>query len=51
MPYIVACDEDEGFSQKALFDQLCPGQTLITDSGKASVPASTGSSLTGIDLE
>lgn len=47
MPYIVACDEDAGFSQKALFDQLCPGQTLITDSVKASVPASTGSSSTG----
>lgn len=46
MPYIVACDEDSGFSQKGLFDQLCPGQTLITDSGKASVPASTGSSST-----
>lgn len=47
MPYIVACDEDEGFSQKALFDQLCPGQTLITDAVKASVPVSTGSSSTG----
>lgn len=47
MPYIVACDEDEGFSQKALFDQLCPGQTLITDTVKPSVPASTGSSSVG----
>lgn len=47
MPYIVACDEDSGFSQKALFDQLCPGQTLITDAVKASVPTTTGSSSTG----
>lgn len=45
MPYIVACDEDEGFTMKGLFDQLCPGQTLITDAGKASVAStSTGSS-------
>lgn len=44
MPYIVACDEDEGFTMKGLFDQLCPGQTLIT--AAASVPASTGSSST-----
>lgn len=48
MPYIVACDEDEGFTMKGLFDQLCPGQTLITDSGKASVATtSTTSSSTG----
>ena len=47
MPYIVACDEDAGFSQKALFDQLCPGQTLITNAAKASVPALTGSSSVG----
>lgn len=47
MPYIVACDEDEGFSMKGLFDQLCPGQTLITDAGKASVATSTTSSSTG----
>lgn len=46
MPYITACDEDDGFTQKALFDQLCPGQTLITAPVKASVPASTGSSST-----
>lgn len=46
MPYITACDEDENFTQKALFDQLCPGQTLITAPVKASVPASTGSSST-----
>lgn len=46
MPYIVACDEDEGFTMKGLFDQLCPGQTLITAPVKASVPTSTGSSST-----
>lgn len=47
MPFIVACDEDEGFTEKALFDQLCPGQTLITDAGTASVATSTTSSSTG----
>lgn len=39
MPYLVACDEDKDFtSEKALFDQLCPGQTLITASGKGVTP-------------
>lgn len=47
MPYIVACDEDAGFTMKGLFDQLCPGQTLITDAGTASVATSTSSSSTG----
>lgn len=34
MPYMVAMSTDEGFSEKALFDQIYPGQTLITDKSK-----------------
>lgn len=30
MPYIVASSVDSGFSEKALFDQICPNQTLIS---------------------
>lgn len=30
MPYMQCSSEDSGFSLKAMFDQVCPGQTLIS---------------------
>ena len=34
MPYMLASSTDDGFSEKALFDQIFPNQTLITNTGK-----------------
>lgn len=35
-PFLIASSDDEGFTEKALFDQMAPGQTLVT-AEKASV--------------
>lgn len=34
MPYMLASTTDDGFSEKALFDQIFPNQTLITTTGR-----------------
>lgn len=43
MPYLTASTTDDGFTEKALFDQIYPNQTLITASSK---PTDTASSTT-----
>lgn len=44
MPYIVASSGQSSFSKKALFDQICPGQTLVTDPTRTSTASSSDAS-------
>lgn len=43
MPYMTCSSADSGFSKKAMFDQVCPGQTLIAADTVKTATTSTAS--------